>query len=990
MLLNGVCPRSALKGNWCKLRPQPNFISVSFIICTLLTISALAQSQPGSLRGQVTDPSGAVVTDAVVTATAPGGQTISAKTDHEGNYEIGPLPPGKYAVSARAKGFTTYTQPDVVVTAGQTQFDIPLDIEVEKENIQVQGDSGAEVQVSPSGNASALVLQGEDLEALPDDPDELQQDLQALAGPSEGPNGGQIYIDGFTGGQLPPKSSIREIRINQNPFSAEFDKLGYGRIEIFTKPGTDKFHGQVAVVGNASALNARNPFLAPDQTAPYDSEQYMGNIGGPLSKKASFFFDFQRRNINELAVINTPALDSNLNQTLLSESIPNPRTRTNLSPRFDYQVTPNNTLTARYQYYRDTQQNAGVGQFALPSTGYDTASTEHTLQVSDSQVLGTKAINETRFQYVRDNSQQNPLSTAPTINVIGAFLGGGSDQGAQTDHTDRYELQNYTSLAMGAHFFKFGGRLRIYHDVNTSGEGFNGTFVFPDLTTYQAAAQALAAGATSAPGAIQFNLQASPSGGIPTVPVTVVDAGLYLQDEWKLRPTFTVSYGLRFETQNAIHDHGDWAPRVGFAWAMDGGGKKTAKTVLRAGYGLFYERFTSELLLNAERQNGITQQQYIVSTSNGADVSFFPQVPAVSQLPAETTPTIYSLASNLQAPYIMQAAVSVERQLTKTANVTITYLNSRGLHQLLTRNANAPLPGGPFSSGPRPDPTAGNIYQYDSGGIFKQNQLIANFNVRAGAKLSLFGYYTLNYANSNTSGASSFPSDQYNLALDYGRAVFGVRHRLFFGGTVGMPYGFRLSPFMIVTSGTPYNVTAGQDLSGDSLFNDRPTFAPAPTGICLSPTEACHYAVPFGPYVPIPVNYLTGPSHFTLNLRLSKTFGFGPERGGTGQRSSDAGPGGHGGPGGMGGGGGARGGGGGGSVGFGGGPHGGFDAGSSNRRYGLTFSVNARNVLNHVNLATPIGNLTSPLFGESNALAGGPFSSSASNRRIELQAAFSF
>jgi uncharacterized membrane protein YgcG len=344
----------------------------------------------------------------------------------------------------------------------------------------------------------------------------------------------------------------------------------------------------------------------------------------------------------------------------------------------------------------------------------------------------------------------------------------------------------------------------------------------------------------------------------------------------------------------------------------------------------------------------------------------------------------------LRAPYIMQGAVSVERQLTKIANFTITYLNSRGVHQLLTRNANAPLPGGPFSSGPRPDPTAGNIYQYDSGGTFKQNQLIANFNVRAGAKLSLFGYYTLNYANSNTSGASSFPSDQYNLALDYGRAVFGVRHRLFFGGTVGMPYGFRLSPFMIVTSGTPYNVTAGQDLSGDSLFNDRPTFAPAPTGICLSPTEACHYAVPLGPYVPIPVNYLTGPSHFTLNLRLSKTFGFGPERGGTGQRSSDAGPGGHGGPGGMGGGGGARGGGGGGSVGFGGGPHGGFDAGSSNRRYGLTFSVNARNVLNHVNLATPIGNLTSPLFGESNALAGGPFSSSASNRRIELQAAFSF
>jgi hypothetical protein len=980
-----ICESSCLKGNWCKLKSFSKVVTI-FIV---LAASALAQSQTGSLRGQVTDPSGAVVTNATVTVTGAAGQTSSAKTNEAGNFEIGNLVPGKYAVSVRAKGFAAYAQPNVAVIPGQTQFDIPLDIQVENENIEVQGEN-SEVQVNPSSNSSAIVLQGKDLDALPDDPDELQEDLQALAGPSEGPNGGQIYIDGFTGGQLPPKSSIREIRINQNPFSAEFDKLGYGRIEIFTKPGTDKFHGQVSVVGNDAAFNARNPFLAPDQTAPYDSVQYMGNIGGPISKKASFFFDFQRRNINELAVINTPALDANLNQTLLSESVPNPRTRTNLTPRFDYQVNPNNTLTARYQYFRDSQDNAGVGQFALPSTGYDTTSTEHTLQISDSQVIGTKAVNETRFQYIRENSQQNPLSMAPTINVIGAFTGGGSNQGAQTDHTDRYELQNYTSLAMGAHFLKFGGRLRVYHDANTSGEGFNGTFVFPDLTSYQAAAQALAAGATSAPGAIQFSLNASSAGGIPTVPVTVVDAGLYAQDEWKLRPNFTLSYGLRFETQNAIHDHGDWAPRVGFAWAIDGGGKKSATTVLRAGYGLFYDRFTAELLLNAERLNGATQQEYIASAAQGADISFFPLVPQVSQLPPQTTPTIYSVADNLRAPYIMQSAVSLERQLTKAANVTVTYLNSRGIHQLLTRNANAPLPGGPFSIGPRPDPAAGNIYQYDSGGIFKQNQLITNFNVRAGSKLSLFGYYSLNYANSNTGGASSFPSDQYNLALDYGRAVFAVRHRLFLGGTVGMPYGFRLSPFMIVTSGTPYNVTAGQDLSGDSLFNDRPAFAPNDSGVCLSPTSACHYLVPSGPYIPIPVNYLTGPSHFTLNLRLAKTFGFGPERGGSNQGQRDAGSGGAGGgPGGhMGGGGGPHG--GGGSGGFGRGPGGGFDLGSSNRRYSLTFSVNARNVLNHVNLATPIGNLTSPLFGESNALAGGPFSSSASNRRIELQASFSF
>ena len=937
-------------------------------VCILLLGLALggsmwAQTATGALRGQVTDPTGAVIPNAQVTVSALGTRARSTKTDGNGAYEVGNLPAGKYAVTATAPGFAPFVKTDVAVPASQTlQFNISLEIQVEPEKVEVQ-DQSAQVQVSPSNNASAIVLSGSDLDALPDDPDELQQDLEALAGPSAGPNGGQIYIDGFTAGQLPPKASIREIRINQNPFSAEYDKLGYGRIEIFTKPGTDKMHGQVSVLGNTAALNSQNPFVSNEP--PYYSVIYMGSVGGPIGKKASFFVDFQRRNINELAVVNTPALDANQNVIQLSETVPNPRTRTNVGPRFDYQISKNNTLTARYQFYRDTEDNSGVGGFALPSTGSTSSSTEHTLQLSDSQVLGTKAVNETRFQYIRDNSQQTPLSLSPTLNVIGAFTGGGSSDGLQTSHTDRYELQNYTSIALGTHFLKFGGRLRVAHEASASGEGFNGTFTFASLDAFK----------NSDP--IQFSLTAAPGGGIPQVIATVADAGLYVQDEWRVRSNVTLSYGLRFETQNAIHDHGDWAPRVAVAWGVDGGQKKAAKTVLRAGFGIFYERFTDDLLLNTNRLNGFTQLQFIVP----APIDFYPNVPPVNQLPPQTAPTIYQINSRLRAPYVLQGAVSVERQLTRNANLSVSYLHSRGVHQFVSWNANAPLPGTPFSDGPRPDPAAGNIYQYASEGVFNQNQLITNFNVRMGARLSLFGYYALNYVNADTAGSSSFPSNQYDLGVDYGRAAYDVRHRVFMGGTIAMPYAFRLSPFMIVTSGAPYNVTAGQDLSGDSLFNDRPAFAPNPAGACLSPTAACHYVVPTQPYVPIPVNYLTGPTHFTLNLRLSKTFGFGPERGGNGASGVPGG-----GPGGGG---------------HGGGPHGGGGFGramggpmllgpASSRRYALTFSVNARNVLNRVNLATPVGNLTSPLFGESNALAGGPFSSSAANRKLELQVSFNF
>lgn len=951
---------SAAGKNWCTLK---FFLTPTLLLAALTSIWAQSAPPTGSIRGQVVDPSGAVVPSAKVAIVESGKATHSTATNHDGVYEIANLPPGNYTVTANAKGFAVFAQTDVAVTAGQvSQFNISLEIKVEEQKVNVQEET-PQVDVNPANNASAIILTGKDLEALPDDPDELQADLEALAGPSVGPNGGQLYIDGFTAGQLPPKSSIREIRINQNPFSAEYDKVGYGRIEIFTKPGTDKFHGQVNVVGNDSSFNSRNPFLGSAEQQPYDSVIYMANLGGPINKKASFFFDFQRRNIDEIAVVNAPALD-------LQESVSNPRTRTNIGPRIDYQVTPTNTLTARYQYYRDTWMNDGVGGFTLPEAGYNTFSTEHTVQISDTQTIGTKAVNETRFQYLRDNSNQYPVSTGVALDVLGNFNSGGSSQGTQTHDQDHYELQNYTSLSQGKHFIKFGGRLRVVHDVDTSSAGFNGTYTFSSYQDYLPCVTQMGICAPS-----QLAINSSPSGRVPTVPVTVEDTGLYVQDDWKVRPNLTLSGGLRFETQNAIHDHADWAPRLGVSWGIGGGGKTAPKTVLRAGFGLFYDRFSSTYLLNADRFNGIVQQQFV----QNSDVVY--QVPPPIPTGSSVAQTIYQISPNLHAPTIIQSAVSVERQLTKIANVTLTYLNSRGVHQFVSLIPNAPLLSiYPTVPGTPPSPT---YYQYASQGVFRQNQLIANFNIQAGSKLTLHGYYSLNYANSDTAGAASFPSDSHDLGLDYGRASFDIRDRVFFGGSIALPRGFRLSPFMIFNSGSPYNVTLGQDVAQDLQFNVRAAFAPNPTGICVSVSQACHYTSPTSPTDQIPVNYLTGPDSFTLNLRLAKTFGFGPE-GASGRQPG----------GGGGGGGGPRGGGGpGGGGGFGrgpGGPGGIFGPATSSRRYNLTFSVSARNVLNRVNAGIPVGVLTAHDFGQSIGLAGGAFSSSAANRKLELQALFSF
>src|SRR5438552_2645712 len=335
------------------------FLSLSLLLFASL---ALAQSGTGTLRVQVTDPSGAIITNADVVMTPANGSPITTQTNSQGMYEFKNLSPGEYTLNVVAPGFALYENHKVVIADQPLRLNIPMTIEVQEQKVQVS-DTAPTIDVNPSSNAGAIVISGKELEALPDDPDELQSDLEALAGPSAGPNGGQMYIDGFTGGQLPPKSSIREIRINQNPFSSEYDKLGYGRIEVFTKPGTDKFHGQAFVMGNDASFNSHNPFAGAE--TGYYTTMYNGSIGGPLGKSASFFFNGERRNINDLAAVNAQVLDENLIPAPLVESVPNPRHRTNLSPRLDYAVNKNNTFTARYQYFRDTQNNDGVGQFNL-------------------------------------------------------------------------------------------------------------------------------------------------------------------------------------------------------------------------------------------------------------------------------------------------------------------------------------------------------------------------------------------------------------------------------------------------------------------------------------------------------------------------------------------------------------------------------------------------------------------------------------------------
>lgn len=971
----------------------------TLFVCLLMTCAAAAAAQSGGeIRGEVLDPSGALVPGAKVKLSGPARAAQETAASDVGQYAFTGLAAGTYRLRIEAAGFTAAELRNVRLSEGQiVRLRHTLTIAAETQTVTVS--DYVDVSVDPQATASAIVLRGKDLDVLSDNPDDLESDLLALAGPSAGPNGGEIFVDGFSGGKLPPKSSIREVRINQNPFSAEYDRMGFGRIEILTKPGSDTLRGSAFFNFGDESLNSRNPF-APNR-APYQ-QRFLGvNIGGPLSKRASWFLDVDRRAIDENAVVNATVLDSALNPTLFAEAVVTPQRRFSVNPRFDYQLTPNQTLVLRYSHSRMESDGRGIGELTLPSRATTAENRDHTVQLTHTAVLGASAINESRFQFARGTMFTRGDNSIYALNVLDAFNAGGASVGQSGNTSERYEYQNLTSLTRGAHMTKFGVRVRRGSISDTSDQGFNGAYTFAgsplmtSLDRYRLTLLGLAQGLSAAEiramggGASQFTLTA----GTPLATVAQTDLGLFVEDSWRVRPNFTLNYGLRAETQNNIQSRMNLAPRFSIAWGLDGNKGRTAKTVLRTGFGMFYDRVSDSLALQIRRFDGVSQEQYIV-----ANPDFFPLIPSAAELAAaRVDPTQRRFDAGLRAPYVAQGVLGVDRSLPRNTTLSVNLIYSRGVHQLRMRNVNAPL----AAAGERPLGDIGNVFQYDASGFFRQWQVMTNMRTRVTSKVTLFGFYVYGRADSDTDGVGSMPVNQYDVSGEYGRAAFDTRHRVTLGGSIVTKWGLNWNPFIMLSSGRPFNIITGRDTNGDTIFNERPSFATDLAAPNVVATEwGAFNLTPAAGEVLIPRNYGEGPGQFNVNLRVSRTWSFGlrraaektefdpttmppPMMGGPG-----GGPGG-GGPGGGPGGGGMRGGGGPG------GPMGGmFGGASGDNRYSLTLSVSARNLLNTLNPGLPIGNLSSPLFGISNSLMGGfgpgGGGGAAGNRRIELSLRFSF
>jgi hypothetical protein len=847
-------------------------------------------------------------------------------SDDFGVFRFPAVAPGKYSIMAQARGFSLYTLNDVTVRSGQSvRLNLSMKIEVQQQQVQITGE---ELDSSPTHNAGAMILRRPELDTLSDNPQDLQLELQAMAGSTPG-SPTQFYVDGFTTGKLPPKSSIREVRINENPYSAEYDKAGFSRVEIFTKPGTEKLHGDLFLLGNQSAVNSRNPYVFSQPS--YSSIYELADINGPLTKAASYFLSAESQHYESQSFIHAV---TGADGAAYNAAVSSPQNGVDLTPRIDLQVNPDNVLTARYELNWATQDDLLASQFFLPSQAIDTRNNQQTLQLSDTQMYGPHVVNETRFQYVRIRNNQLSQNDSPTIVVEGAFTGGGNNLGTIHDRQDQYELQDYASVAAGTHFLRIGGRWRAARDSNYSTSDFNGQYIFGSLDNY-------AAGQPT-----QFSITTGQAG----IAVLVQDLGLYVEDEWKFNPTMTLAYGMRFETQNHIHDHADFAPRLSYSWAVGGSAHKASTTVLRAGIGIFYDRFTSDLVLNAERQNGIVQQEYIVQNPS------WPTFPAPGSL---SLPTIYRIEPALHAPYTADESIEIDETFQKMLTLSATLQHSRGIDQLLTRNINAPLPGTYPADPIRPLGTNQNIYQYDSEGASKRTRLLVSFHLTVKPVL-FYGSWTLGSTTADSAGASSFPSDQYDLHVDWGRAANDIRAQGYVGGLVSLPWNLQMTPFLVAQSSTPFNITVGQDLNGDTQFNDRPAFATDLSRPSVYRTRYGNFdADPIAGQKIIPINYGDGPSLTMLNFTLLRNFNFGPAVPGAatappakadGKKAKE----------------------------------------HIERKYNLALGFEAQNILNIVNPAPPVGVLESPLFGQYTSLSSTLFSNTEANRIFYLNLRLSF
>lgn len=748
----------------------------------LLTSFRFASAQSGcAMRGVVEDDTGAIIPRAeVVLKNSAGKETARATSNDVGEFLFNGLAAGEYVLQAQAPNFKPG---QAHVSVGTTP--VPLQhVRLKVANVTQEITVTAGDPVTMDGNMNSVEVNHDLLKSLPVKDDNPVAAASIFLDPaSNGVEGTKIVVDGVEASSLDvPSSSVKTVAVNRNPYSAEFGRPGKGRIEVVTRPGSlTRVHHHLIMTFRNSSLDATNAFAT---SQPQMNRSFWeGDINGPLfGHKGTFYFGGDYLRDDQNSIVHALVASGTLNQ-----NVPSPERSGRLLGRVDYQLNPIHTLSLRYNFNHDAQDNRGIGAFDLPERGYNSVAQRQEFRVGETALFSVNFSNEIRFAYKKRENQITPASTQPANIVLGAFSSGGA-QLHQDQNENIFELQNLSTWVYGKHTVHFGATAKR-HDVSIlDSSNFGGTFTFSDLASFNA----------NQPFLFTINR------GNPTADFAQDEYSYFIQDEMRLRPNLTIMLGLRHELQSHLHDYNNFAPRAGVSYSPGNSG-----FVVRAGGGIFYDR--RPWLMGQDAVLHDLQHVQKVAIEN----------PVLSLLPAQiaaTPPSTTIISPGVVAPYLAQASVGVDKQIGKRNSLSVEYTYLRGLKLFFTRDINAPLPG----TGVRPDPRFVNIDQFESGGSSRSHSIATTYRTAIGNRVELLAQYTFSRSYDNTSGMFYLPADSFNPGADWGRSDFDRRHRFNLAGIFQLPRGFKFGTITSISSGIPFNITTGSDPNGDGLANDRP------------------------------------------------------------------------------------------------------------------------------------------------------------------------
>ena len=780
------------------------------MVTVLGSVASVQGQSAAAVAGVVTDPTGAVLPSAHVEVKTATGVVAQTTTDSAGAFRVDRLPRGPYDVVVTFEGFQPTTVRVVISARPLASVRIVMPLAGVTQEVTVSN-SAAEVKTDSAANLNTSSLDAASMEKLPVfDQDIVSTMSRFLDSSAIGTNGVTLIVNGVEMNNLMVSASaIQQIKINQDPYSAEYPRPGRGRIEIVLKPGSQEYHGVGNLFFRDSAFDARNAFATVKP--PEQRRVAEGYVGGPAfhSDKTSFSVSVRASADDVQAIVFADGPTG-----AIQENVPAPYRDILAAATINHQKGENTTIGLTLSYHDQTRHNQGVGGTTLPSAGTNWSFLEQSATYTQQTIFRPSLLNQFRLFVGQEFEPTTSVSPLRKLVVLDAFTDGGAQADTlRTEH--HFTLTDMLTWSAGPHTVKFGMNIpdwsRRRFDDNTN---IGGTFFFSDLAAYNA----------SRP--YSFVQQAG-NGHVAFLEKVI---GFFVQDEMRIGSRLTASLGLRYDWQNYFHDDNNVGSRGSLAWAATEDGK----TVIRTGAGLFYDRSGPRPIQDLLRYNGEQQLLYVIRDPG------FPQPYPPGGLGAQPA-SIVQLANNAQLPMTLQYGAGLERQLSKATSASITYTGTRGYDQFLSRDINAPPPPVYVA---RPDPTLGVVRQIESSGKLVGNSIQFTLRGQVTKHLNVSGQYTLSETKNDTAGINWMPPNSYDTSLEYGRADYDQRHRFDLLGSLNAGSWVNAGVALALYSGRPYSVTTGTDVFNTGRADARPP------GVVR--------------------NSLEGPAYADLDLRWSK------------------------------------------------------------------------------------------------------------------------